>query len=245
MKRISLFVVAVLTVAVAAAAGTAVAVNGPQPVEFTFTGKLLADPASNATSLAVDVQTGNRDALQKLVGQSRNQTFAVDADTEYLIWVGGKPTVVSIDSLSAGDVVTIHVRAPRDSSLLQVETTPAGIVADRGGNPARPHRALWLFRGTLNGPATTSTLSLHVMDGNHRALVSMLGAPVDQTFTYDSHTVFVLWNGKVPTVIAPTDLKTGDRISIRTRASRASTLAQVEATPANHVAEHEPTSTGT
>jgi len=244
MKRITLFALVVLSVAVAAAAGTAVATNGPKPVEFTFTGRLLADPASNATSLSVDVKTGNRLALQKLVGSGRNQTFAVDGDTEYLVWTAGKPSVVSIDALSAGDLVTIHVRAPRDSNLVQVVTTPASIVADRGGNPGRPHLALWLFRGTLNASATTSSVSLHVLDGNHRALRSMLGASVDQTFTYDAHTVFVLWQGKVPTVISATDLKPGDRVTVRVRAARASTLAQVGATPANRIAEHEPTSTG-
>lgn len=244
MKRSTLFVLSLLTVAVAVAAGAAVAVNGPKTVEFTFTGRLLADPASNAASISVDVKTGNRLALQKLVGSSRNQTFSVDADTEYLLWAGGRPSVVSIDALSSGDLVTVRIRAPRDSSMVQVSTTPAQIVADRGLNPGRPHQALWLFRGTLNGPATTSTLSLHVLDGNHRALRSMLGAPVDQTFTYDAHTVFVLWQGRVPSVISATQLTAGDRVSVRVRAPRGSTLAQVGATAANHVAEHEPTSTG-
>jgi hypothetical protein len=243
MKRTTLFALAVLAVAVAAVTGTAVAVNGPGTTEFTFTGRVLADPASNAGSISVDVKTGNKIALQKLVGSGRNQTFAVDADTEYLVWVKGKPYVASIDSLSAGDLVTVRIRADRDSSLVQVTTTPANIVADRGPNPGHPHRALWLFRGTLNGPASSTSLSLHVLDGNHRALRSMLGSPVDQTFTYDAHTIFVLWQGRVPTVISPTQLTTGDRISIRVRAWRGAPLAQVEATPANHVAEHEPTST--
>ena len=243
MKRTTIFLVALLTVAVAVAAGTAVAVNGPKPVEFTFTGRLLADPASNATSIAVDVKTGNHLALQKLVGQSRNQNFAVDGDTEFLLWEKGKPSVVSIDSLTTGDVVTVHVRAARDSSILQIATTPASVVADRGGHPGRPHQALWLFRGTLNSTAGTSSVSLHVLDGNHRALRSMLGAPVDESFAYDSHTTFILWQGRVPAVIAATDLKAGDRVTVRIRAPRGSTLAQVEATPAARIAEHEPTST--
>jgi hypothetical protein len=41
-------------------------------------------------------------------------------------------------------------------------------------------------------------------------------------------------------VIGPSQLQAGDRITVRIRAPRSSTLAQVEATPANHVGDHEP-----
>jgi hypothetical protein len=68
----------------------------------------------------------------------------------------------------------------------------------------------------------------------------MLGQALDQTFTYDDGTIFLLWQGRVPTVIDPSQLIAGDRITIRIRAPRLSTLAQVEATPANHVGDHEP-----
>jgi hypothetical protein len=68
----------------------------------------------------------------------------------------------------------------------------------------------------------------------------MLGQSLDQTFTYDDGTIFLLWQGKVPTVIDASQLKAGDRITIRIRAAHASTLAQVEATAANHVGDHEP-----
>ena len=193
MKRTTLWGLAVLLVAFVA--GTAVATNGPRPVDFTFTGRLQADPAAGATSLPVTVKTGNRLALQKLVGQSRNRTFAVDADTEFLLWSQGKPAVVTLDALSAGDLVTVHVVAQRDTPLVQLETTAAKVVADRGQNPGRPHQALWLFRGTLSS-ATTSTVSIHVFDGNHRALRSMLGASVDETFAFDTHTVFLLLAGQ-------------------------------------------------
>ena len=38
--------------------------------------------------------------------------------------------------------------------------------------------------------------------GNWRALKSLLGvASLDQTFTYGDGTIFLLWQGKVPTVI--------------------------------------------
>ena len=240
MKRTTLWGLAVLLVAFVA--GTAMATNGPRPVDFTFTGRLQVDPAAGATSLPVTVTTGNRQALQKLVGQSRNRTFAVDASTEYLLWGHGKPTVVTLDALSAGDLVTVHVVAQRDTPLVQLETTPAKVVADRGQNPGKPHQALWLFRGTLNS-ATTSTVSIKVFDGNHRALRSMLGAAVDQTFAFDTHTVFLSWQGRVPSVIAPAVLQAGDRITVRVRAPRGSTLAQVEATAANRIAQHEPSTT--
>jgi hypothetical protein len=68
----------------------------------------------------------------------------------------------------------------------------------------------------------------------------MLGQALDQSFTYDDGTIFLLWQGRVPTVIGPSQLRAGDRITIRVRAPRDSTLAQVEATPADHVGEHEP-----
>ncbi len=240
MKRTLFWGVAVLLVA--SVAGTALATNGPRPVDFTFTGRLQADPGAAATSLSVRVQTGNRLALQKLVGQTRNRTFAVDASTEFLLWSQGKPAVVTLDSLSAGDLVTVHVVAQRDTPLVQLETTPAKVVADRGGNPRKPHRALWLFRGTLNS-ATTSTVSIHVFDGNHRALRSMLGSAVDLTFSFGTHTVFLSWQGRVPSVIAPAVLQAGDRITVRVRAPRGSTLAQVEATAAARIAQHEPSAT--
>ena len=76
--------------------------------------------------------------------------------------------------------------------------------------------------------------------GNWKALHAMLGQSLDQTFTYDDGTIFLLWQGRVPTVIDASQLKAGDRITIRVRAPRAATLAQVEAVAANHVGDHEP-----
>jgi hypothetical protein len=80
------------------------------------------------------------------------------------------------------------------------------------------------------------------MDGNHRALKAMLGQQLDQTFTYGRRTVFILWQGRVPTLISPSQLQVGERISVRIRAAGNSSLAQVESTPANHVGAHEPPS---
>src|SRR5438093_856110 len=98
----------------------------------------------------------------------------------------------------------------------------------------------FLFNGRLDAPASGGHFMLHMTDGNHRALKALLGAPLDQAFTYDAHTIFVLWQGGVPQVISPSQMVVGDRISVRIRAPQAYSLAQVEAVPANHVGDHEP-----
>ena len=72
-------------------------------------GTLAAAPG--ASSLTVDVETGNRPALQSLLGQSAEQTFAYDSSTEFLLWSHGIPTVVAGTSLHAGDWVRVNVRA--------------------------------------------------------------------------------------------------------------------------------------
>jgi len=99
---------------------------------------------------------------------------------------------------------------------------------------------LFLFRGTVDGGQSGGHILLHVKGGNHLALRLLLGQSSDQTLTYDDNTIFLLWQGKVPTVIAPSQLKAGDRITVRIRAPHNSSLAQVEATAARHVGDHEP-----
>jgi hypothetical protein len=239
--RIRMILLALVTLSVVGlgAAGS-VAASQQANALFLFRGELLADPPPGATSLLVDVAGGNRLALRKLVGQSSAQAFAVGPNTQYLRWARGVPTVVSIDNLTEGDQVTLRIRAPRRSSLAQVESTPAAVVADHGPNPRRAAKPLWLFKGTLIAPASAGRLSLHVLDGNYRALKAMLGQAQSQSFAYSRRTVFIRWQGRVPTLISPSQLVPGERINIRIRARGHSSLGQVQATPANHVAAHGP-----
>jgi hypothetical protein len=208
-------------------------------VLYVFNGRLMAD-AGNSPTLGVDLNGGNRKALKKLVGQDDNGQFAVDANTQYLRWTHGVPTVVTESNLLAGDRVSVRVVADRRASLAQIESTPARRVADSGPAGRFPRHPLWLFIGTLDAPASGGHLTLHIRDGNLRALRAMLGQPLDETFGYDAHTVFVEWRHGVPTVVSPGDLTPGDRISVRIRAPRSFSLAQVEAVPANHVGDRQP-----
>jgi hypothetical protein len=219
--------------------GASGSVASPQAnVLYEFRGELIADPPSGASALIVDVAGGNRRALRLMVGQSSGQSFAVGPNTQYLRWAHGVPTVVSLDNLAEGDQLTLRIRAPRGSSLAQVEATPAAVVSDRGPNPGRPVKPLWLFKGTLNAPASGGRLNIHVLDGNYRALKAMLGQSQDQSFAYGRRTIFIRWQGRVPTLISPSQLVVGERINIRIRARGSSSLGDVESTPANHVAAH-------
>ena len=237
-KRVLLAAALALTVLTTGASAT-LAANRSSTVLFLFNGRLLADAGSSST-LAVDVKGGNHIALKKLIGQCDDRNFAVDSNTQFLRWTHGVPTVVPESNLLAGDRVTVRIRADRSSSLSQVESTPARQVADQGPSGRFPRQPLWLFIGTLNGPASGGHVSLHITNGNLRALRGMLGQPLNESFSYDAHTVFVLWQGRVPTLISPGQLKVGDRISVRIRAPQRYSLAQVEAVAANHVGDHEP-----
>jgi hypothetical protein len=236
-KRMLGFAFAVLALALPAAGGAQGSAAG---AHYIFRGHLLTSPPANATSISVQIEGGNRIALQKMLGASVNQTFAVGTGTEFLKWSNGIPTVVHSNDLAAGDWVTVNVRAGRNATLAEIETHPAGIVGDRGPNPNKPDKPLYLFRGTLAAAAGSSTVTLNVRNGNRNALRLLVGQPAQQTFTYGPETIFLVWNGKVPSVITPAQLKVGDRVTLRVRAAKGFTLAQVEATAATRVAEHEP-----
>jgi hypothetical protein len=227
-----------LAAAVAALAGgvaaTASAAGGG--INYAFLGKLSAAPSGGHVSIAVE--GGNRPALRALLGSSVAQTFSYDGGTEFLQWTNGVPKVVQADDLEAGDYVRVNVRAPRGSSLATIEQTDAFLIGDHGTELNRPDKPDYLFRGTITAVGS-STVSVDLQGGNRRALRLLLGSSRSQTFAVGESTIYLRWQGKVPTVIGSSDLKVGDAVAIHVRAEAGSTLAQVEATPAAKVAEHE------
>ncbi len=232
--RLSLALAAAATAAattVAASAGTA----GGHVYEFR--GELLA---ASSSSVQIQVEGGTHDALKALIGQSQDQTFSIGSSTEVLVYVHGRPHRGDVADLHQGDNVAVRVRAPHGTSLSTIETTQAATVSDHTTPAQHSTGPLFLYVGTVTGPQPDGHVSLHVTSGNWRALETMLGQPLDQTFTTDDGTIYLLWQGKVPTVIDPSELKAGDRITVRVHTGKSSTLAQVEATPAAHVGDHEP-----
>lgn len=229
------------TLALAALACTVVAataLGGDKGRLFQFRGTVVA---ASSTSLQITVTGGDRQALKALIGQSQNETFTLGDKTQILVWSNGVPHVGSASDLKQGDAVTINVRAKAGASLADILASPAATVADRGAPSTGNGKPLFLYAGTVAGGQSGGHVSLHITSGNWRGLRTMLGqSSVDQTFTYDNGTIFLLWQGRVPTVIDPSQLKGGDRITVRVRAAGNSTLAQVEATAASHIGDHEP-----
>jgi hypothetical protein len=233
--RTKIFLVALVAALLATSA--ALAGDGPSKMRYSFLGKLTATPANGGVSITVE--GGNKAALRAMLGQPVTQTFAYGADTEFLKWAAGIPTIVQSGSLAAGEYVWVHVRAPRDAALAEIEQQQAGLVGDRGTTLDTPDKPLYLFRGTLTS-ATSTAVTVHVTGGDRRAMRLLIGSSADQTFTVGGETIFLLWQGKVPSVIDASKLVAGDKIVVRIRAAKGSSLAQVEATAAVHVGDREP-----
>src|SRR5579884_4203478 len=178
------------------AVGAASAANGPKTIDYSFLGTLTSTPANGGVSITVT--GGNKPALRAMLGAPVAQTFAYGGDTEFLQWSAGKPTVVQAGDLASGTYVWVHVRAPRGESLAQLEQVPAGIVGDHGTDLSRPDKPLYLFRGTLTAVGANS-VTVTVRGGDKRALRLLIGAGASQTFTTGDDTIFLLWQGKVPT----------------------------------------------
>lgn len=217
----------------------ATALGGDKGRLYQFRGDIVS---ASSTSVQISVTGGDHLALKALIGQSQNETFTLGAKSEILVWANGVPHVGSAADLKQGDDITVNVRGKAGASLADLLAAPAASLADRGApQTATGGKPLFLFVGTVAGGQSGGHISLHITSGNWRGLKTMLGqSSVDQTFSYDNGTIFLLWQGRVPTVIDPSQLKSGDRITVRVRAPRASTPAQVEATPAAHVGDHEP-----
>jgi phosphotransferase system glucose/maltose/N-acetylglucosamine-specific IIC component len=236
-KLTLLIALVALVAAGAAVAGTSNRGLGPLGIHYAFVGQLTATPADG--SVSIKVVGGNRAALRAMLGRPVAQTFATGPNTEFLKWSQGVPTVVQAGDLVVGDYVRVNVRAPRGASLADIEEQLSPLVGDHGTQLFKPTRPLYLFRGRLTAVAGSS-VTLDVRSGNARAMRLLLGQSSTQSFSTGDDTIFLLWQGKVPSVISLGQLKIGDRVVVRIRAPKGSSLTQVESTAAVHVGDREP-----
>jgi hypothetical protein len=209
-----------LTAAALAVAVAGLALAGPagahtRGAPYEFRGTAVVAPGTGATHLQVQVTGGDRAALKALLGAAQPTTFAADAKTRWLAVQGNTPVLAASDTVLAGDLVRVVVRAPRHTPLGTLLATPLASVTDLSAR-TRPAGRLFLFGATASAIDTTAhTITVDVNFGNWRGLFALLGQPVHQTFTYDSNTVFLKWRHGVPIGVAPSVIHAGDPLTLR------------------------------
>ena len=119
-------------------------------------------------------------------------------------------------------------------TLLAVGSS-ATLAASRSGT------VLYLFNGRMMADAGNSpTIAVDVKGGNHAALRKLIGQSDDRNFAVGDNTQYLRWTHGVPTVVTESNLLAGDRVTVRVRADRRASLAQIEATAARQVADQGP-----
>ena len=107
---------AALTVAVAGLALAGSASAHARGIPYEFRGTAVVAPGTGATQLQVQVTGGDRVALKALLGAAQPTTFTADAKTRWLAVQGNTPVLGASDTVLAGDLVRVVVRAPRHTA---------------------------------------------------------------------------------------------------------------------------------
>jgi hypothetical protein len=204
-----------LAVAIASLALAGSASAHARGIAYEFRGTAVVAPGTGASQIQVQVTGGNRLALKALLGAAQPTMFATDARSRWIAVQGNAPLLGASDTVLAGDLVRVVVRAPRHTPLATLVATPAASVTDLSAR-TRPHGRLFLFGATLSAIDTNAhTITVDVNFGNWRSLFALLGQPVRQTFTYDANTVFLKWRHGVPIGVVPSIIHAGDPLTLR------------------------------
>jgi hypothetical protein len=75
-------------------------------------------------------------ALRLMLGVLQQQSFTYDASTVFVHWAHGIPVLVSPATITAGQRLSIRIRAKAGLGLAAVESTPARIIGVRDAPPA-------------------------------------------------------------------------------------------------------------
>lgn len=225
-------------VAVAAGVAPGIASAAPHSTVYTLKGHVIVEAPVGANTLYIKVEDGDHPGLKAMLGDDGDATVLVDANTSIQHWMKRTPSPVTLDRISAGDWVTVQIRAHRGLKIADLQNVPAKSVADYARHWV-PKLPLFRYAGTVV-TTTPASVTVTVDRGNRRALHSLLNQPSQQTFSVGGGTQYLLWTGWVPTVETLGDVVPGDRVAVNVRAPRNSTLAQLTATPARTIGEHQP-----
>ena len=223
----------------ALAAATAVAALAASPadatakralVKFSYRGTVTTAPGATGTQLGVQIAGGNRPGLRSLIGSTQPTTFTVSSSTQVVLEEGSAPQVGALDALQPGDTVVVVYFAPRGSTIAQIAAQPVKRVWDTTAS-TRPRGRAFLYSGKVTAIDTQANkITIAVDFGNWRALYSMLGQPVTETFSYADSTTVVQWANGAPTVKDENSIVVGSPVTLRAIAPTWLTpIAQVEA----------------
>jgi hypothetical protein len=232
---------AALAVAIASLAFAGTAGAHVRGVAFEFRGAAVVAPGTAAMQIQVQVTGGNRPALKALLGAAQPTTFTIDGHTRWISVHGNMPVLAASDSVVAGDIVRVVVRAPFHTPLATLLTTPAASVTDLSAR-TRPTGRMFLFGAKAAAIDTSAhTITVDINFGNWRGLFALLGQPVHESFLYDANTVFLTWRHGVPVGVDPSVIHTGDPLTLRAFGQTWNTpLATLLATPLWRVKVGEP-----
>jgi hypothetical protein len=219
--------------------------KNPHSTKYIFRGVVVATPAVGATSVQVQIRSGNKAGVTLLGANPTVQTFQIGAGSAAFSWnaAGTAATPAALTSLLAGDPVAVTVWAPKNATLTQLIATPATRVDDYLFS-TKPHGRLFIFYGNAVSVDTTAhTVTLNISKMNWRAAYAIrtAGASTTETFSYDpTKTVFLHWSKNKPHLIGPDKIAAGDPLTIKvfspTYDSKLSTLLTL---PAWRVNDHE------
>jgi hypothetical protein len=211
---------------------------------YIFRGTVAALPSAESSTLQITVTGGNRPALRALVGNTASPlAFTVDARTSYIAWTasarGNAPSSTDPNTVKVGDPVHLRILARHGAPLSRLLVRPVRMVNDFAAAQKVTGR-LFVFHGRAVAVDTTAkTITIDIRRGNWFALNALLGQPSLQTFHYDAATLFLAWNRRTPHSFDPASIRFGDPITLRTRGTFATPLADLLAAPLYKVNDHE------
>jgi len=218
--------------------------NMPHATKYIFRGVVVSTPAAGASTLTVQIRSGNKAGVTLLGNQPTTQNFTLSQGSALFYWnaAGTAAAPTAVTTFAAGDPIAVTVWGPSKTTLQAVLANPATRVDDVM-NSSRPAGRLFIFVGKVvaNDPAT-GALTVNLVNGNWRAMHAFAGQPVTQTFHYtSSQTTFLNFNGRGKAHLISPTFAVGQTVTIRvfsaTYDSQTSTLLTL---PAWRINAHEP-----
>src|SRR5262249_28090070 len=122
----------------------------PHSTKYIFRGVVVSTPVAGATSVTVQVRSGNPAGVTLLGANPTVQTFVLSPGSAAFTWTAAGPAAApaAVTSMLAGDPVAVTVWGPSKTTLQQLLTQPVTRIDDVL-NSSRPAGRIFIFQGTV------------------------------------------------------------------------------------------------